>query len=219
MKDDKVLIGGAVLAAFAASLCCIGPLVAIAFGLGALGAASAFEPLRPYLLAAAGLALAYAFYRTYGRRAAACAPGEACALPPGGRTGRAMLLVATVAVVLFAVSPYLAAPLAARLGGSERPAPVAERGGEGDRAGTEGPAAAQPTATAVLAVKGMTCASCETATRLALEQVPGVRSASASYKRGEAAVEYDPSQVTPEALARAVAEKTGYEAAPKQEAR
>lgn len=204
MKDDKVLIGGAVLAAFAASLCCIGPLVAIAFGLGALGAASAFEPLRPYLLAAAGLALAYAFYRTYGRRAAACAPGEACALPPGGRTGRAMLWVATVAVVLFGVSPYLAGPLAARLGRAERPAESAH-------------ATPQPApATSVLSVKGMTCASCETATRLALERVPGVRSASASFERGEAVVEYDPAQTAPEALARAVTEKTGYEATPKE---
>ena len=43
--------GGAVAAAFGAGLCCIGPVLFALFGLGAFGAASVFESLRPYLLA------------------------------------------------------------------------------------------------------------------------------------------------------------------------
>ncbi|MFN2433622.1 MAG: mercuric transporter MerT family protein [Gemmatimonadota bacterium] len=37
-------------AAFTASLCCLGPLLAVSGGIGGAGLAGAFEPLRPYLL-------------------------------------------------------------------------------------------------------------------------------------------------------------------------
>ena len=76
MKKENVAIGGAVLTALGASLCCVGPLLALAFGVGAFGAAAVFVSARPYLLAAAVLALAFGFYRIYFRREA-CAPGEA----------------------------------------------------------------------------------------------------------------------------------------------
>jgi len=57
----------------------------------------------------------------------------------------------------------------------------------------------------------MTCASCETTIRLALERTPGVRGAEVSYARGEAVVEYDPGTVTPEKLRDAI-NGTGYKA-------
>ena len=55
MIKERIAAGGAVASAFACSLCCIGPLLAVGLGLGAVGAASGIEPLRPYLLAAAVL--------------------------------------------------------------------------------------------------------------------------------------------------------------------
>ena len=63
MKKENVFIGGAVFAAIASSLCCVLPLIAVVFGLGAFGAASAFETLRPYLLVLAFAALAFSFYQ------------------------------------------------------------------------------------------------------------------------------------------------------------
>ncbi len=48
---DKPLVGAGLLAALAASLCCITPLLAVVGGLG--GVASSFawlEPFRPYLI-------------------------------------------------------------------------------------------------------------------------------------------------------------------------
>ena len=48
MNKEKVFLGSAVVAAIGSSLCCVLPLAAALFGLGAFGAASAFEQFRPY---------------------------------------------------------------------------------------------------------------------------------------------------------------------------
>lgn len=47
-----------------------------------------------------------------------------------------------------------------------------------------------------LAVKGMTCAGCELATRTVLTRLPGVVTAEVSYEKGTAVVTYDPAKVT-----------------------
>ncbi len=59
---------GAVISAFLASLCCIGPLIVGLFGIGSAGAFAAVDAYRPYLLGAALLFLGYAFYQIYGRK-------------------------------------------------------------------------------------------------------------------------------------------------------
>lgn len=66
--DELLLLGGAVIAAIVSSLCCILPVIAVVFGLGAFGIASTFESMRPYLLALTLAALAFAFYKAYFRR-------------------------------------------------------------------------------------------------------------------------------------------------------
>jgi mercuric ion transport protein len=191
---EKLATGGAVAAAAAASLCCVGPLVFVALGLGAFWASAAFETLRPYLLGAAVLLLAFGFYRAYFRRAdEACAPGEACAAKPAGRATRAALWVAALSVVAFALSPYSAGALTRRLS-----------------AKAIQPAATRPTAArASFKVTGMTCAGCEETIKLALDETPGVRGSEVSYDRGEAVVEYDPA-VTDVAKIRKSIDVTGY---------
>lgn len=71
---------GAVGAAFLGSLCCIGPLLFVTFGVGA-GLASTFDPLRPVfgILMAGGLGVG--FYTVYGRKPKAIAPDDACCAP------------------------------------------------------------------------------------------------------------------------------------------
>lgn len=67
-SGEKMFLGSAFVAAIAASLCCILPVLAIALGLGAFGIASVFETLRPFLLVVVVMALAFGFYQTYFRR-------------------------------------------------------------------------------------------------------------------------------------------------------
>lgn len=105
MRRAVVAGSGGVLAAFLASLCCIGPLVFVTLGVGA-GLASTFEPLRPLFGGLTAVLLAVAFYVVYRpRRAAAdgaaCAPGEACATPRPARDRLLVWMAAVVSLVLW----------------------------------------------------------------------------------------------------------------------
>lgn len=200
MKSEKLALGGAIAAAFGAGLCCVGPVLFALFGLGAFGAASVFQSLRPYLLAVAVLALAFGFYRVYFRREQ-CAPGEACATKPVNKVNRAALWVALFIVVAFAFSPYYVGYIAAAVVRQKQPAPVVAV------------ASTQPSSleTVTVEVEGMTCESCEVPIKAALGETPGVRSAVVSFKNGNARVEYDPAQTNPDKIKSAI-NSTGYKA-------
>jgi len=65
-SKNRAFLGTGLFAAFASSLCCIAPLLAIVGGV--TGAASMFswvEPLRPYLIVLAIGSLGFAFYNAY----------------------------------------------------------------------------------------------------------------------------------------------------------
>jgi mercuric ion transport protein len=99
---------GSVVAAVAASACCLGPVLFSLVGAGALGAAAVkLEPYRPWFLGVTGLLLAAGFYTAYrtSRSADACAADGTCA-PSSQRTAKILLWVATVLVVLLTVFPY-----------------------------------------------------------------------------------------------------------------
>jgi len=63
----------------------------------------------------------------------------------------------------------------------------------------------------VLDVPSMNCSLCPLTVRTALERVPGVITARATYEPKRAEVTYDPDKVSPEALAKAVGD-AGYPA-------
>lgn len=112
-KLTAATIGGAIVAAFASSLCCLGPLLFAALGLGGAGLLVKLEAYRPYLAALTLILLGAGFYLTYRRprlAPAAAAGGAACdcELPKANRLGRVMLWIATVVVVAFLSFPYLA---------------------------------------------------------------------------------------------------------------
>lgn len=64
----------------------------------------------------------------------------------------------------------------------------------------------------VLKVSGMTCGGCAAAVKSAAKKVDGVKDATVSHKEGRAEVSYDPSKTTPDAIARAISEKSGFKA-------
>ena len=100
---------GAVLAAVAASACCLGPVALSAVGAGALGAmATRLAPYRPWFLTLTAVLLGAAFYTTYrptGAETGCCAADGSCS-PSSRRTARIILWVVTVAAVLLATFPY-----------------------------------------------------------------------------------------------------------------
>lgn len=102
------MIVGSVVAATAASVCCMGPVVAALIGAGALGAASTqLEPYRPWFLGLTVVLLGAAFATTYRRQRAACAGGS-CA-PSSGRAAKIVLWIAVAVVGLLAAFPYYVA--------------------------------------------------------------------------------------------------------------
>lgn len=77
---STLVVGG--LAAFLASVCCLGPLVLILLGFSGawISNLALLEPYRPFFIGIALLALFLAGRRLY-RPTKACSSGEVCALP------------------------------------------------------------------------------------------------------------------------------------------
>ena len=104
------------VAAFFASICCIGPVVFVALGVGmgatgfmasAAGMLKALLPYRPWFIGLTMLLLGISFYLTCRRpKSAVCMPGELCA--PGAMSGanRAMLWVLAMLALVLILAPY-----------------------------------------------------------------------------------------------------------------
>jgi mercuric ion transport protein len=100
-------MAGAIAASFLASLCCIGPLVFAALGIGGAGALIVLERYRAHFTVATLAMLGAGFYFTYRRPRAA--RGDACGcVPRSSRLGRALLWAATALAIGIWSFPYLA---------------------------------------------------------------------------------------------------------------
>ncbi len=202
MKKENVFIGGAVFAAIASSLCCVLPLVAVLFGVGAFGAASAFETLRPYLLVLAFTALTFSFYRVYFCRKE-CAEGQSCATKPVNKINQVFLWVGVLVISAFALAPYYTGYLMAAASNPQQfsietmPAASSEEN--------------QANKTVVIEVEGMTCAGCEPHINETLKILNGVASVEASYENKNVKVVYKPRQITLEQIKKAI-DEIGYKA-------
>jgi len=201
MKKENVFIGGAVFAAIASSLCCVLPLVAVLFGVGAFGAASAFDTLRPYLLVLAFTALAFSFYRIYFRREE-CAEGEACATKPVNKINQLFLWVGLLVISAFALAPYYTGYLMAAAGNSQSsneamPVVSSEEN--------------QANKSVIIEVEGMTCAGCEPHINETLKKLNGVVSAEASDEKKNVKVVYNSKQISLEQIKKAI-DEIGYKA-------
>jgi mercuric ion transport protein len=105
----SALLTGA-LAAILASTCCLGPLVLITLGVSGawISNLTLLEPYRPIFIAAAVVALFFAYRRIW-RARAACEPGQVCALPQVNRSYKALFGV-VVALLIIALGFPLVAP-------------------------------------------------------------------------------------------------------------
>jgi mercuric ion transport protein len=192
MKDNTFTLGS-VVAAFLASLCCLGPLLLGGLGLGTVLVAT-FAPLRPYFLAVSALLLSAGFYFVYRKpKPVQACEGEPC-VPhaPGKRAAKAMLWLAAVAVVALALFPKYGGKLA---GTSAAP----------------GAASVSSLETSQLKITGMDCEVCASMIQRKLLETTGVVKAIVEYPAGLSTVQFDPSQITPERLVEVV-NGTGYKA-------
>lgn len=114
-KATGVTWAGALLASLLASLCCIGPLVFAALGVGVgatgflAGTAGALKVLLPYRPAFIGLALVLlgvSFYLAYRRPRTVRASCQGCVPASGFRLNRLLLWIIAVFVVALILAPY-----------------------------------------------------------------------------------------------------------------
>jgi mercuric ion transport protein len=96
------------IAAILASTCCLGPLVLLALGFGGawIGNLTKLEPYRPIFIGTALMALYFAYRRIY-RSAAACEPGEACAIPQVRTTYKLIFWIVAALVLVALGFPYV----------------------------------------------------------------------------------------------------------------
>lgn len=98
---QTMLTAGGLLAALAASSCCILPLVLFSLGVSGawIGNLTRLAPYQPYFIAGAVALLASGFWLVYRPPKAACGEGEACARPLPNKLVKSGLIFATVLVV------------------------------------------------------------------------------------------------------------------------
>lgn len=178
-----------ILAVLLASICCIGPLLLIAIGLG--GGAVFVGRYHWFFLIGGFVVLTWAWAK-YLREKTLCD----CEHKPmeGRRSGMITLLLVTVLVLGFAglnISRYVFAGT---------PVPTSEQ--------TQ---LANGLNRVVIPVEGMTCATCEIAVRHALRRIDGVKSTEVSAANNTAIVDYEPAKTNPEQLVAAI-NSTGYRA-------
>lgn len=97
------------LAAIGASVCCVGPLVLLALGVGGTWVSNltAMEPYRPIFIGLTLLFLGLAFRRLY-LVPEVCTPGTSCADPRTRQSQRLTFWIVSVLLVGLLAVPWLA---------------------------------------------------------------------------------------------------------------
>lgn len=104
------LAAGGVLAALAASSCCVIPFALVMVGVSGawIGNLTALAPYQPYFVALAAALIGGGFWLVYRRPAAACADGSYCAGPASNRVAKAGLWSGAAIVAVGVAFPFLA---------------------------------------------------------------------------------------------------------------
>ena len=181
--NSKRGLTGAIIAAIAASVCCVGPLVLLALGVGGawVGSLTALEPFRPYFMGVTFIFLGYAFYRIYRKpKAEDCEPGSYCANPKSDKINKISLWSVTVLILILFSVPYIAGVSASAQNNSKESAVFS----------------AAEIKRITLDVPGMTCPSCPFTVQKSLKNLDGVIQAKASKKKKKAVVLFDPTKVS-----------------------
>jgi len=105
----KAGLAASVVAAVAASICCIGPIAAAFLGFTSFAALVKYEPLRPLFTAITVAFLGASFYLAYRKRPAdTCEPGSICATHGATKVqkiNRIVLWTVTAMVVVILTFP------------------------------------------------------------------------------------------------------------------
>jgi mercuric ion transport protein len=199
MEKEKLALGGSVLSAITASLCCSGPLVALIVGASGFAAAGLFAQWRPLFLTITALMLAAAWYLTYHHPKADHCSTEGCPQDPVAKWNKIILWLATAFVIAIAAFPTYSG-VAARL---LVPAGASDSGSDQVKL-----------ATLQENIPSMDCGSCAAGIRAKLKKQDGVQAAQVDFATKAAVIHFDPGKLSPERVT-ALIDETGFKAEPK----
>ena len=195
-KVTRKWMGAGLLSAFAASLCCIAPLLALIAGTSSAAASfSWIEPLRPYLIGLTVLTLGFAWYQQLKPKAEEV---DSCGCSTEQKKTSFMESKSFLAIISIFAIVMLSLPYYSDIFYTNSPQKAAVVD------------AANLSSTKINIV-GMTCSGCENHVQQALFNQEGVVDAKASYENGDAIVKYDKTKVDLKTLSEAIEKETGYE--------
>ncbi|MHC9064807.1 mercuric transporter MerT family protein [Nitrospira sp. CMX1] len=114
-RGGTTTIVGGLVAAFFASICCIGPVVFAALGVGigatgflagTAGFLKALLPYRPVFIGLTMLLLGLSFYQAYRQPKSVCVLGEVCTPGAMSRENRTVLWALAVLALVLILAPY-----------------------------------------------------------------------------------------------------------------
>ncbi len=197
-KTSKKAAYTGLLAAVAASSCCIPPVIALIAGVG--GSASVLswmEPFRPYLIGLAVIAIGYAWYNYYKLKNTYDCDCEIDEKPRWFQTKGFLIGITLFAVVSIAF-PYYASIF---YPDNKKEVVIVNQSN---------------IQTVNFDVKGMTCASCEQHVTHAVNELEGIVNVAASFEKANVKVEFDNSKTTKADIEKAI-NSTGYKVINKEQ--
>ena len=196
-KSSKGILGAGLLTAFAASLCCITPVLSLFSG--ATGIASTFswmEPYRPYLIGITIAVLAFAWYQKLIPKAIGTKKADIhCACEenkPSFWQSKSFLGIVTILAFLL-----MAFPSYSKMFFPKTPVTKVIVVNKSNVQQVK------------LNISGMDCEACSQTINLALSTLPGVLEYKTSYTDGNSFVKFDNSKINSQAIVNAV-NKTGF---------
>ncbi|MBL4624949.1 MAG: mercuric transport protein MerTP [Flavobacteriales bacterium] len=191
-RNSKGAVLTGVIAALAASSCCIPPAITFVAGVGGASSSLAWmEPLRPYLIALAVVAIGYSWYaHLKPKKTDDCG----CDIEKSKFYQTKGFLIGMTLFASLSISfPYYSGVFYAT-GNTTDMSVINEN---------------EVTET-IIKIDGMTCEGCEHHVSSSANEMHGVIESSASFEKGEAVVKYDQSLVSKEEIGKAIEEATGY---------
>jgi len=189
MNSSRNLAGTGLFAAFAASLCCITPLLALLAGTSSAAASfNWLEPLRPYLIGLTASVLGFAWYQQLKPQ-----PVDGCGCEPQKKSfmqTKSFLSVVTLAALLLLTFPSYSGMFYLDITAKQQPATTSQQ-------------------TAYISIKGMSCESCEHHVKQEISKLKGIAAVNVSYAKGNATVKYDAKKTSLTEIKKAV-DATGY---------
>jgi copper chaperone CopZ len=191
LKSTNPFTNAGLISAFAASLCCVTPVIALFAGTSSIAATfSWIAPARPYLIGLSVVALALAWYLKLKPQAT-----DNCGCAVDGKPkfiqSKTFLLMATVFAAVMIAFPYYSKIFFPK---TEKQIVFVEKSN---------------IQSAEFKISGMTCEGCTEEVKHEVNKLQGILKSEASYQNANAMVQFDNSKTNIAEIIRAI-NSTGY---------